>query len=732
MNKVKKLITFVTAALMIFSFVPASNTYAANISNLAANTLSTDYSVTITQRNASRTSAYISWDDPDYVNSSYTIVATAMESTSPSYGPGDTKTFNVSNTDNTNLTGLLSGMPYKVVLYKKDNKTGSTKIIAENKVITKANFLVLVGESLYKNSGFRSTLNNYVKNLRYYEGIGAEVVRISKTEQSTNVKKCTTPQQVKSIIQQKYGNGTGAEGFVIIGSETDIPSAFYKKEAKETEASPTDLYFADLNGAWSDTDDDGFFDQCGDKHPEMYFGRIDTKGTGAYYGKSEVELTKSYLDRVNRYREYGGNLDTVSSKRALLFEDASNNRTNKTNAYNIESVIPNIVGVYDEDETSRANWLKEINEGYALIHLSSHSGNDANTFYKLNGQVETVTPSNILNNATIVPKFNFMEMDACTACRYVTDDRIPCVNMGGAYLFKENSYGLNVTGGTKEMYSDNIDKKFYNDLADKVSVGKAFKDAIIRQKSGIESQLYVLLGDPTIHYNLNKPSKNVPIITNDFAGKKDDYISINAEENHIFRAGDRNEQLFVDLKINGVPDNYLFMKDNSVVWRPELKKLGKNSFEIKSYNKDANGNIIRSYTEKFTAYIVKNTSEYFNPNEYLAAKYWNDFNGAYGYANGRYSILFKSPSVSDYITFNTVYAETEGDYKVKINYYDEKGRTATVKNTSYPNTVRNVTFDSSNTPKVVTLHLKQGFNSINIKATSNLGLPSMYSIEISK
>lgn len=60
MKKVKKIITFVTAALMITSFVPVSNAYGADISNLAASTLSTSYSVTITQRNASRTSAYIS------------------------------------------------------------------------------------------------------------------------------------------------------------------------------------------------------------------------------------------------------------------------------------------------------------------------------------------------------------------------------------------------------------------------------------------------------------------------------------------------------------------------------------------------------------------------------------------------------------------------------------------------------------------------------------------------
>ena len=570
MKIVKKLITFVTAALMFTSFVPANNTYAANFSNVVANSGSTSYSVNVTQRGATRSSVYISWDDEDYENSSYTIVATAMQSTSPSYGPGDTKTFNVSKTNTANLTGLLSGMPYRIVLYKKDSTNGSTKVIAENTATTKAEFLVLVGESLYKNSGFKYTLNNYVKNLRYYEGIGAEVVRVSKTEQSTNVNKCTTPQQVKHIIQQKYGNGTGAEGFVIIGSETDIPAAFYE-EPGATEGSPTDLYFADVNGAWSDTDNDGLFDKCGDK-PEMYFGRIDTKGIAAYYGKSEVELTKSYLDRVNSYRQNGGNLDTVSSKRALSFVDNKDFRSNKIEISNMASAIPNIVGVYDEDETSRDNWLKEINEGYALIHVTSHSGNDVNTFYKMNGQIERVTPGTILNDDTIVPKFNFMHLYACTACRYENDKRVPCESMGGAYLYKQNSYGLNIVGGTLPMHGRGVDKEFYDNLADKVPVGKAFKNSLSRQKGDIA--FYVLLGDPTIHYNLNKPSKNVPIITNDFAGNKDDYISINAEENYRIKVNGNNEQLFTDLKINGVPNNCVFVKGNDVLWRPELKKLG--------------------------------------------------------------------------------------------------------------------------------------------------------------
>lgn len=134
------------------------------------------------------------------------------------------------------IEGLKSNTEYEVKAYQINVHVGSNNTATSTSTylgttsfkIASAKFLVLVGESLYEDSEVNRSLNTYTNDIKN-EGISSEVIRISKTEGSVDgsggVYNCTKPQDVKNLIRDRYENG--AEGFVIIGSGEDIPTAYY-------------------------------------------------------------------------------------------------------------------------------------------------------------------------------------------------------------------------------------------------------------------------------------------------------------------------------------------------------------------------------------------------------------------------------------------------------------------------------------------------------------------------
>jgi hypothetical protein len=71
---------------------------------------------------------------------------------------------------------------------------------------------------------------------------------------------------------------------------------------------PADYYYMDLDGAWEDTNADGFFDVQadgqGDRDPEVFVGRLNS-GNARLLGESELEMVKAYFHRNHAYRTGG-------------------------------------------------------------------------------------------------------------------------------------------------------------------------------------------------------------------------------------------------------------------------------------------------------------------------------------------------------------------------------------------------------------------------------------------
>ena len=144
-------------------------------------------------------------------------------------------------------------------------------------------------------------LNRFKKDLI---GDGWQVQQIS-------VLPTETPQQVKAKIAAAYNAAPSrVKSATLLG---DIPVAFSGRVDPDGHGGrpyPTDSYYADLTGNWTDTQNrgsnnvvgDGIFDQ--DRVPtslELQIGRISFNNMPAFT-ESEVELTRRYLDKNHAYR----------------------------------------------------------------------------------------------------------------------------------------------------------------------------------------------------------------------------------------------------------------------------------------------------------------------------------------------------------------------------------------------------------------------------------------------
>lgn len=321
-----------------------------------------------------------------------------------------------------------------------------------------------------------------------------------------------------------------------------------------------------------------------------------------------------------------------------------------------------------------------------------------------------------------------MNLQACTACNFDNKECGSQINMGEAYLFKDTSLGLNVAGGTKTMYSSTnaVDRDFYNDIANNISVGEAYKAALNR-KSG-NSYYLVLFGDPTIKYNLNKPSSATQFIYSNLAGSGYKLATIEAgrafDINTFAKEGEK-----VEIEFEGIKPTMRTIKvDNGsrVLLVPSDDDIGIQKITAIVYTKDSSGNITNKYTETFNLNVLESSN---NINKIYQAES-SDNTIVNGSVNGEY-VSFSNNNDSS-IKFNNI---QEGFTKLSyiiIHHQGCENKNATIKVyntsvTSYPSSYK-VSFDSTGNA-IVSAYTNLDITSIEIEANDE-GLPDIDSIEI--
>jgi hypothetical protein len=270
------------------------------------------------------------------------------------------------------------------------------------------------------------------------------------------------------------------EGAILVG---DLPLAWFRLYDSwgDWEEFPIDYYFMDLDGDWTDLDDDGMFDlHTGAVQPEIWVGRLCssflTQG-------SEENLINGYLWKNHRYRI--GQLSLP--RRALAYID--DDWTVAGDAH-LGLMYDSVTVVSEPLETTAPGYLAGLEQGYQFVHLMSHSSPWTHTFYPI-GLGGTVYQYEI---PLLQPNAFFYNLFACSNARWIEQD-----NIASWYIFS-NPYGLLAVGTTKTGSMLHFED-FYGPLAAGQSLGQAFLTWMTLHGESDPSWFYgmTLLGDATLH-----------------------------------------------------------------------------------------------------------------------------------------------------------------------------------------------------------------------------------------
>jgi hypothetical protein len=297
------------------------------------------------------------------------------------------------------------------------------------------------------------------------------------------------PAEIRETLRQFHLNSSLA-GALLIGN---LPAAEYEMFTEwDYERFPIDLYYMDLDGTWTDTDNDGVLDQhTGKVAPEIWIGRIET----SKLGNDEATLINKYFDKNHRYRT--GELSAPN--RALTYIDDDWENYAAMDNYAVGLLYDNVTAVSDKRTTNADDFRQRLNQGYEWIHVRAH-GNWRQVGFQVPAENGGLIPSTEFK--TINPPALFYQLFVCSSARFTEPDYL-----AGEVVFNTD-YGLLALSSTK-LGGMLMFWTFYNSLADGRNVGDAFKEWFVKWGEGKVSVTsswigrkwfygLTIIGDPTL------------------------------------------------------------------------------------------------------------------------------------------------------------------------------------------------------------------------------------------
>ncbi|MBN1127684.1 MAG: T9SS type A sorting domain-containing protein [Chitinispirillaceae bacterium] len=280
----------------------------------------------------------------------------------------------------------------------------------------------MVLDSLYSNTTLKPKIDRYIQDIGGAYGCKVEVEAI----------RGGTPVQLKDLIKGYYTNG-GLNGVIMIGQFA--PAMFFDPDTRYGGYFACDLFYSDLDGTWGDDGGDGRYEThvagSGDRAPEVFLGRIDTKTMGSF-GK-EVDLMARYFDKNHNY--WAGNIPLKKSAYVHIEPDWQSSTNYVSSIYGTANT-----GIVRGTGT-RESWLNTtLKTDYSFVHLWCHAGWSAHSFHT-GGSLNYTT----IYNAKPVP-IGYAH-DGCHVA-----DWVACTNRGyvvGSYVYSESPTSLVVISGTK-------------------------------------------------------------------------------------------------------------------------------------------------------------------------------------------------------------------------------------------------------------------------------------------
>ncbi|MFQ6002212.1 MAG: dockerin type I domain-containing protein [Candidatus Zixiibacteriota bacterium] len=333
---------------------------------------------------------------------------------------------------------------------------------------------IIVNSDLYPR--IQTSLDQYVNDL-VQDGYSVEVDLWSGGDY----------RDLRDSLKYKWAQ-SGLVGAVLIG---DLPVAWCELFVWGAEEFPIDYYFMELDGVWSDSDNDGLLEGLsagsGDLGPEIWVGRL---APSSLIWGSRAQLLENYFTKNHNYRI--GNLSLPH--RALSFVD--------DDWYyfydcDLSYAYDDVTVVNDVNQTIAFNYKQGLLGNYEWVHLCAHSSCWAHTFLINGSQWGGGSVYNYEIHA-LQPHALFYNLFACSNTRFMETN-----NLGNWYIFLDD-YGLAAIGSAKtgsmlDFYS------FYYPLGQGKSIGDAYKEWFeVQAQDGFddwEKGWFFgnnILGDPTL------------------------------------------------------------------------------------------------------------------------------------------------------------------------------------------------------------------------------------------
>jgi len=443
--------------------------------------------------------------------------------------------------------------------------------------------VVLVNSSVYPR--IESSLDQYGEDVQS-DGFSVTIVRTDELADPT-------PQGIRSLLQQELSQDL--VGAVLVG---DIPTAWVNVSGKVL---PTDMYYRDLNGVWTDLNGDGIYEkQSGDVVPEIWVGRLKANTLPG----DESTLLNQYFAKNHLVR---AGLRVLPWWRALGYIQYDGIGWAGDVNSSLRQACSDVTLVTDPAVTSAEDYVSRLRDpfGYEWLYLMSHGDFDYHTF-GINGSANegVVYP---YEYRSIDPRVLFYVMFVCSGARFTEQDYL-----GGAVIFG-NTYGLLSISCTDTMYSFSF-RDFFTALSEGEAIGTSFQELFLRE-DGLQGQhldnvSYQLVfygltlnGDPTLRPCIRREVKlhDVSIIGATYNITDVDSESAVHVKAFIQNPGDFNETFHASIKTQ-----YYTLADSDISLAPKTIKT------VVLYIKKPYGLILVNNTNTTVSVVLSSVPEEFN------------------------------------------------------------------------------------------------------------------------
>ncbi len=286
-------------------------------------------------------------------------------------------------------------------------------------------------------------------------------------------------EDVRGFLAGLYGETASLVGAVLIG---DIPYIIYEMMQDwedglppEYEDFPCDLFFMDLDGAWTDQKEEdyvhagnGKYDtRAGELGLEIWACRLKTANLGML--GAETAILANYFYKNHLYRTGStsptGYLRPECRALAYLDDDWSDMLPEDAAAIGLWYAATSIDLISDPNATTASDYLYRLSQSYELIHTRSHGNPAGHEYGRDNGTIwDWVWVSDYV---AVAPEALFYSFYVCSGADYTFNNYL-----AGVAAFNTES-GLMAWGSTKTggMW---LDDPFYAALGSGESFGEAF------------------------------------------------------------------------------------------------------------------------------------------------------------------------------------------------------------------------------------------------------------------